>query len=151
MGPRWSFSLRSRIGLRWSFSLRSRMGLRWSFGRIGDVGRVVLQCAFQSYSRLAVRRKHVWLIFCFGFVVIGGMFVWSFLGDAKFCGWLISWLARSFLGVIEMVIYGWLPCIAWCGVFGGRRITSAFEDKDRTLSDLKLFFFRTLLDWLGIT
>ena len=45
--------------------------------------------------------------------------------------------------------YIWLMvphCLLWC-LWRGRN-SRCFEDKERSISDLKQFFFRTLMDWL---
>ena len=45
--------------------------------------------------------------------------------------------------------YIWLMvshCLLWC--FWRERNSRCFEDKKRSISDLKLFFFKTLMDWL---
>ena len=38
-------------------------------------------------------------------------------------------------------------CLLWC--LWRERNTRCFEDKERSISDLNLFFFRTLMDWLA--
>ena len=38
-------------------------------------------------------------------------------------------------------------CLLWC--LWRERNSQCFEDKKRSISDLKLFFFRTLMDWLA--
>ena len=46
--------------------------------------------------------------------------------------------------------YIWLMvphCLLWC--LWRERNSRCFEDKKRFISDLKLFFFRTLMDWLA--
>ena len=46
--------------------------------------------------------------------------------------------------------YIWLivpHCLLWC--LWRERNSRCFEDKERSISDLKLFFFRTLMDWLA--
>ena len=49
-----------------------------------------------------------------------------------------------------MVLSGWLSPIVWCGAFGGRENNQCFEDSERAIADLKLLFFKTLLDWMSI-
>ena len=39
-------------------------------------------------------------------------------------------------------------CLMWC--LWKERNSRCFEDIERSIPDLKLFFFRTLLDWLSI-
>ena len=46
--------------------------------------------------------------------------------------------------------YIWLivpHCLLWC--LWRETNSRCFEDKERSISDLKLFFFRTLMDWLA--
>ena len=38
-------------------------------------------------------------------------------------------------------------CLLWC--LWRERNSRCFEDKERSISDLKLFFLRTLMDWLA--
>ena len=39
-------------------------------------------------------------------------------------------------------------CLIWC--IGRERNNQCFEDSKRTITNLKLFFFKTLLDWMSI-
>ena len=39
-------------------------------------------------------------------------------------------------------------CLVWC--IWKKRNSRCFEDKERSMPDLKLLFFRTLLDWLSV-
>ena len=39
-------------------------------------------------------------------------------------------------------------CLLWC--LWRERNGRCFEDKERSISDLKLFFFSTLMDWLVV-
>ena len=46
--------------------------------------------------------------------------------------------------------YIWLMvphCLLWC--LWRERNSRCFEDKERSISDLKLVFFKTLMDWLA--
>ena len=46
--------------------------------------------------------------------------------------------------------YIWLMiprCFLWC--LWSERNSWCFEDKERSISDFKLFFFRTLMNWLA--
>ena len=48
-------------------------------------------------------------------------------------------------GVIWMVVP---HCLMWC--IWRERNNQCFEDFERTIAGLKLFFFKTLLDWMSI-
>ena len=48
-------------------------------------------------------------------------------------------------GVIWMAVP---HCLMWC--IWRERNNRCFEDFERTIADLKLFFFKTLLDWMSI-
>ena len=39
-------------------------------------------------------------------------------------------------------------CLMWC--IWKERNSSCFEDKERSMPDLKLLFFRTSLDWFSV-
>ena len=39
-------------------------------------------------------------------------------------------------------------CLMWC--IWKKRNSRCFEDKERSMPDLKLLFFRTLLDWFSV-
>ena len=75
------------------------------------------------------------LPYCFRFVVNDFGFIWTFMGDAKICSWALSLLARLF----------WLSS-KWSYLEG--KNSRSFEDIESYLPNLKLFIFRTLLDWL---
>ena len=48
-----------------------------------------------------------------------------------------------------MVLFGSIPhCLMWC--IWQERNNRSFEDSERTIADLKLFFFKTLSDWMSI-
>ena len=47
-------------------------------------------------------------------------------------------------GYIWLIV---LHCLLWC--LRRKRNSRWFEDNKRSIPDLKLFFFRTLLDWLA--
>ena len=48
-----------------------------------------------------------------------------------------------------MVLFGSIPhCLMWC--IWQERNNRCFEDSERTIADLKLFFFKTLSDWMSI-
>ena len=43
-----------------------------------------------------------------------------------------------------------LSLIVWCGAFDGRETTGVLKISERTIDNLKLFFFKTLLDCMSI-
>ena len=49
--------------------------------------------------------------------------------------------------VMPQSVVGLLAC--WQGRFSRHRNSRCFEDKERSILDLKLFFFRILMDWLA--
>ena len=49
-----------------------------------------------------------------------------------------------------MVLFGWWSLIVWCGAFGGREITVTSSIQKKTILDLKLFLFKTLMDWVAV-
>lgn len=57
---------------------------------------------------------------------------------------LVCW--QVVFAINGMIICGWLP-IAQSGPYGNNR---CFEDTKRVMSDLKLIFFRTLLDCVSV-
>ena len=61
----------------------------------------------------------------------------SSLGNAKDCGHNngVIWMAVPY-------------CLMWC--IWRERNNRCFEDFERTIADLKLFFFKTLSDWMSI-
>ena len=81
----------------------------------------------------------LWCLHCLAFIGLCRKQWWS-------C-WLVG---KESLEGIRILLFGWLcPCV-WCGAFGGRGITSIFEDLERSVSDLKLFFLKNLLDWVTV-
>ena len=74
----------------------------------------------------------------------------EFFGQCQ--GWLLTYKPVGKVGLvsIEMVSFGWLLPIVWCGTFEGRENDQRFEDSEWSLSNLKLFFFKTLLDWMSV-
>ena len=53
-----------------------------------------------------------------------------------------GWFGRHWNGHIWIIIP---RCLMWC--LWRERNSRWFEDNERSISDLKLFFFRTLVDW----
>ena len=88
------------------------------------------------------------LPYCFRFVVNDFGFIWTFMGDAKICSWALSLLARLFwLSSKWSYLDGYTPhCLMWC--IWRERNSRSFEDIESYFPNLKLFIFRTLLDWL---
>ena len=78
----------------------------------------------------------------------GVRFVWSELGYATICNGASSMLARQFWSSSKWVYMvdgsPWLIVVLW-----RERNSRCFEDRERSISDLKLFFFRTIMDWLA--
>ena len=62
----------------------------------------------------------------------------------------IHFVGKGSLGGIEMVLFGWWSLIVWCGAFGGREITGTLSIQKKTVLDLKLFLFKTLMDWVAV-
>ena len=85
------------------------------------------------------------LSYCFRLVVHGFGFVWCLLGDAKSVVELLAYWQGRFdrhrNGHVWMVIP---HCLMWC--IWKEMNSKSFEDTKRSMLDLKLFFFRTLLD-----
>ena len=80
-------------------------------------------------------------------MVYGVWFIWSLLGK-KTGGLLASWqgrLGHHLNGVIWKAIS---HCLMW--YIWREQNDQSFEDSERTLPDLKLFFFKTLLDWKSV-
>ena len=82
-------------------------------------------------------------------MVYGVWFIWSLLSNAKDSGGLlVSWqgrLGHHLNGVIWKAIS---HCLMWH--IWREQNDQSFEDSERTLPDLKLFFFKTLLDWKSV-
>ena len=57
-------------------------------------------------------------------------------------------MPQSVVGLLACWQYKWLivpHCLLWC--LWRERNKRCFEDNERPIPDLKLFFFRTLLNW----
>ena len=83
----------------------------------------------RAYSERKINKQEVY----------GVRFVWSLLGTAKVVDLLACWqgrVGRHWNGVIWMVAP---HCLMWC--LWRERNDRSFEDFERTLLDLKLFFF----------
>ena len=77
-----------------------------------------------------------------------GLFGISWVMPQSVLGLLVCWQGRFGLhrnGYIWSIVP---HCLMWC--LWRERNSSYFEDIERSISDLKLFFFRTLLDWLVV-
>ena len=75
-----------------------------------------------------------------------GLFGVSWVMPKSVVGLLACWqsrFGRYWNGYIWIIIP---HCLMWC--LWRERNNSCFEDSERSISDLKLFFFRTFLDWL---
>ena len=78
----------------------------------------------------------------------GVQFIWSELGYAAIYSGASSMLARQIWPSLKWVyMVDSSHCLLWC--IWRKRNSRYFEDKERSISDLKLFFFRTLMDWLA--
>ena len=80
----------------------------------------------------------------------GVRIVWSELGYAAICSGPFSMLARQ-IWLSSKWVY-MVDCSPLLIVLSleRERNSRCFEDKERSISDLKLFFFRTLMDWLAV-
>ena len=82
---------------------------------------------------------------CYGFVVYDFGFIWSKLGYAKVSGLLAcwqGWFGRHRNGHVWIIVP---HCLMWC--LWRERNNRCFENTERSIPDLKLSFFRTVLDW----
>ena len=80
--------------------------------------------------------------------MVFGLFGVSWVMPQSVVGLLACWLGRfgrHWNGNIWGII---LHCLMWC--LWKERNSKCFEDIERSIPDLKLFFFRTLLDWLSV-
>ena len=80
--------------------------------------------------------------------MVFGLFGVSWVMPQSVVGLLACWLGRfgrHWNGNIWGII---LHCLIWC--LWKERNSKCFEDIERSIPDLKLFFFRTLLDWLSV-
>ena len=80
--------------------------------------------------------------------MVFGLFGVSWVMLQFVVGLLASWQGRFGHHRNE---YIWLMvphCLLWC--LWRERNTRCFEDNERSISYLKLFFFRTLMDWLVV-
>ena len=101
-------------------------------------------CASVMVLRLTILPS---LSSCYGFVVYGFGFIWcSWVMPKSVVGLLACWQSR-FGRYRNGYIWIIIPhCLMWC--LWRERNNSCFEDSKRSISDLKLFFFRIFLDWL---
>ena len=87
----------------------------------------------------------------FSFIVqlpwICGRLIWSKLGYAKVSCGTPNLLARVVWPSLEWSYMDNCPPLSNVSLWRERN-SRCFEDNDRSISDLKLFFFRTLVDWL---
>ena len=75
--------------------------------------------------------------------------VWSALGYATVCSGAFGMLARL-IWLSSKWVY-MVDCSSLLNVvpLERERYSRCFEDKERSILDLNLFFFRTLMDWLA--
>ena len=78
------------------------------------------------------------LSYCYGSMVYGFGSIWSNLGYTAHCFGAVRVLARQ--------LWSSSKCLMWC--LWRERNSRCFEDIERSIPDFKLFFFRTLIDWL---
>ena len=71
-----------------------------------------------------------------------GLFGVSWVMPQSIMGLLVCWQGRLSRHIWLIVPH----CLMWC--LWSERNSKCFENNERSISDLKLFFFRTLLDWL---
>ena len=79
--------------------------------------------------------------------MVFGLFGVSWVMPQSIVGLLACWQGRFGRHQNE---YIWLivpHCLLWC--LWRERNSRCFEHKERSISDLKLFFFRTIMDWLA--
>ena len=79
-------------------------------------------------------------------VMVLGLFGVSWVMPQSVFWFLACWqgrFGRHWNGYIWLIV---LLCLTWC--IWRERNSRCFEDIERFILDLKLFFFRTLLDWL---
>ena len=89
------------------------------------------------------------LPYCYRIVVYGVGFIWSLLGDVEDSGGVIACWPSHFR--CQQNGYLWMAaphCLMWC--LWRERNNRTFKDTKRTMLDLKLIFFRTLLDWISV-
>ena len=79
--------------------------------------------------------------------MVFGLFGVSWVMPQSVVGLLACWqgsFGRHRNGYIWLMVP---DCLLWC--LWRERNNRCFENKERFMSDLKLFFFRTLMDWLA--
>ena len=78
--------------------------------------------------------------------IVLGLFGVSWVMPQSVLGLLACWQGRFGChrnGYIWLIVP---HCLMWC--FWRERNSRCFKDNERSIPDLQLFFFRTLLDWL---
>ena len=80
--------------------------------------------------------------------MVFGLFGVSWVMPSSVVGLLACWqghFGRLRNGVIWKIVP---PCLMWC--IWKERNNRCFEDSERAIPDIKLFFFRTLLEWFSV-
>ena len=62
----------------------------------------------------------------------------------------LQFVGKKCLLITKMMLFGWLLpyCLMWC--LWRERNDQCFEDSEWYLPDLKLFIFKTMLDWMSV-
>ena len=81
-------------------------------------------------------------------MVYGVYFVWHSLSYAENSGGAVGLLARKVWEALEFYHLDVPHCLMWC--IWRERNNRHFEDLERSVSNLKLFFLKTLLDWVTV-
>ena len=80
--------------------------------------------------------------------MVFGLFGVSWVMPSSVVGLLACWqghFGRLRNGVIWKIVP---PCLMWC--IWKERNNRCFEDSERAIPDIKLLFFRTLLEWFSV-
>jgi hypothetical protein len=81
-----------------------------------------------------------------------GMLFLVALGCPGLCliGWLICLPTSGWVVALGVLLYGKImpSCLMWC--FWGDRNDRTFENQERTLEELKSFFFSSLFSWTAV-
>ena len=108
---------------------------------------ILNQCYMCKYDGESVDHLFLNCLAAMDFVVYGFGFICSKLGYAKVVGLLACWQSRFGQhqnGHLWIIVPHYLMWCLW-----RERNSKCFEDNEKSMPDLKLFFFRTLSDWLS--